>query len=82
MSARDALGFDRVVLSGGVFQNALLVELCVHALRAVGIEPLTHRLVPPNDGGLALGQAFVAAHAPLGAPVHDHGVDPGTERSD
>lgn len=82
VSARDTLAFECVVLSGGVFQNALLVELCVHALRSVGIEPLTHRLVPPNDGGLALGQAFVAAHAPLGAPVHDHGVDPDTERSD
>jgi hydrogenase maturation protein HypF len=51
-----------VVLSGGVFQNALLVERAVAALTASGVVPLTHRLVPPNDGGLALGQAFVAAH--------------------
>jgi hydrogenase maturation protein HypF len=51
-----------VVLSGGVFQNALLTSLCVEPLRQAGLDPLTHRLVPPNDGGLALGQAFVAAH--------------------
>lgn len=56
-------GTDRVVLSGGVFQNVLLVSMCTARLRGVGIDPLTHRLVPPNDGGLALGQAFVAAHS-------------------
>jgi hydrogenase maturation protein HypF len=58
-------GTDRVVLSGGVFQNALLVSMCTARLRRAGIDPLTHRLVPPNDGGLALGQAFVAAHRPV-----------------
>lgn len=57
-----ARGLDRVVLSGGVFQNALLTSLCLRRLRQAGIDVLTHRLVPPNDGGLALGQAFVAAH--------------------
>jgi hydrogenase maturation protein HypF len=51
-----------VVLSGGVFQNALLTSLCVGRLRQAGIEPLMHRRVPANDGGLSLGQAFVAAH--------------------
>jgi hydrogenase maturation protein HypF len=55
-------GLRHVVLSGGVFQNALLTAMCVDQLRDAGVEPLTHRLVPPNDGGLALGQAFVAAH--------------------
>lgn len=55
-------GLTRVVLSGGVFQNALLTAMCVDLVRRAGIDPLTHRLVPPNDGGLALGQAFVAAH--------------------
>ena len=58
---RAELGVDRVVLSGGVFQNRLLAEGLHALLTARGFRVFTHRLVPPNDGGLALGQAMVAA---------------------
>ncbi|UCH49223.1 MAG: carbamoyltransferase HypF [Betaproteobacteria bacterium] len=51
----------RVVLTGGCFQNILLTEKTVAALRAVGCEPFWHQRVPPNDGGIALGQAAWAA---------------------
>jgi hydrogenase maturation protein HypF len=50
-----------VVLSGGCFQNARLIEAAVAALRAAGHQPVWHQRVPPNDGGLALGQAVWAA---------------------
>ena len=46
-----------VALSGGVFQNRLLLELTVGLLEQAGLQVLTHSLVPPNDGGIALGQA-------------------------
>lgn len=60
---RELTGLNRVVLSGGVFQNRLLTELVYTSLTARGFEVYSHRLVPPNDGGIALGQAAVAAHA-------------------
>ncbi|GFE60261.1 carbamoyltransferase HypF [Geobacter sp. AOG2] len=53
-------GLDRVVLSGGVFQNRLLTEMVYTGLLDQGLQIFTHRLVPPNDGGIALGQAAIA----------------------
>jgi hydrogenase maturation protein HypF len=54
-------GNPLVVLSGGCFQNVLLLETTVARLREAGFTPLWSRQAPPNDGGLALGQAVVAA---------------------
>jgi hydrogenase maturation protein HypF len=56
----DATGIVRIILSGGVFQNRLLSEMLYTALIAKGLNVFTHRLVPPNDGGIALGQAAIA----------------------
>ncbi len=58
---RGATGLATAALSGGVFQNRLLVETVVPELREAGFEVLLHRRVPPNDGGVCLGQAAVAA---------------------
>jgi hydrogenase maturation protein HypF len=58
---RRTTGFDRVVLSGGVFQNRLLTELVYTFLAKSHFSVFIHRLVPPNDGGIALGQAAIAA---------------------
>jgi hydrogenase maturation protein HypF len=56
----SSTGVDRVVLSGGVFQNRLLSKMVYSALSDKGLQVFTHRLVPPNDGGIALGQAVIA----------------------
>jgi hydrogenase maturation protein HypF len=53
----------QVVLSGGVFQNRYLTERAAAALEARGFTVHTHRQVPPNDGGIALGQAVMARGA-------------------
>jgi hydrogenase maturation protein HypF len=58
---RPLTGLNRVVLSGGVFQNALLLMLTVQRLEQQGFQVWRHRLIPPNDGGIALGQAVGAA---------------------
>ena len=57
---REQRGLNRVALSGGVFQNVTLLGKTLSLLRGAGFETLTHRLAPPNDGGIALGQAMVA----------------------
>ena len=51
---------NRVALSGGVFQNMLLLEMSCEVLRARDFEVLTHSRVPTNDGGISLGQAAIA----------------------
>jgi hydrogenase maturation protein HypF len=58
---RGRRGLNRVVLSGGVFQNARLLGSLIPALESSGFEVYSHRRVPTNDGGIALGQAVIAA---------------------
>ena len=53
-------GQERVVLSGGCFQNRYLTERAVRRLQAEGFRPYWHQRVPPNDGGIALGQVVAA----------------------
>lgn len=57
---RELTGLQRVVLSGGCFQNSILTGKAVAALAERGFAVYTHRAVPPNDGGVSLGQAVVA----------------------
>ncbi len=59
---RRATGLSAVVLSGGVFLNARLTREATGRLSALGFRVYNHRLVPPNDGGLSLGQLAIAAH--------------------
>lgn len=61
LQIRSDRGLDVVALSGGCFQNAMLTERTVQRLTCEGFRVLVHRRVPPNDGGLALGQAAIAA---------------------
>ena len=56
----ERVGVRNVVLSGGVFQNSYLVERTVTLLESRGFRVATHQRVPPNDGGIALGQAVLA----------------------
>ncbi|GHO97344.1 carbamoyltransferase [Reticulibacter mediterranei] len=54
-------GLRVVTLSGGVFQNRLLLELLVARLKVLGLQVYINRRVPPNDGGISLGQLAIAA---------------------
>ena len=57
---RQREGLDRVCLSGGTFQNMFLLQRAVQGLRQNGFQVFLHSKVPPNDGGIALGQAVIA----------------------
>ena len=59
-AVRAERGLTTVACSGGVFQNALLLGLVVDGLEADGFRVLLHSRVPPNDGGISLGQAACA----------------------
>lgn len=63
------VGQERVLLTGGCFQNRLLTELTSAALRSRGFRVYRHQRVPPNDGGISLGQAYAAV---LAAARTDH----------
>jgi hydrogenase maturation protein HypF len=58
---RKDTDIERVALSGGVFQNSILLSGMVKALEENGFKVYTHKLVPANDGGISLGQAVIAA---------------------
>jgi hydrogenase maturation protein HypF len=55
---REQTGIRRLALSGGVFQNALLSDLLIPALKRQGFDVYTHRAIPPGDGGVAVGQVY------------------------
>ena len=61
VSVAKRVGEERVVLSGGCFQNKYLTERAVYRLRREGFQPYWHQRIPPNDGGLSLGQIFAAS---------------------
>lgn len=63
VSLSERTGVKTAALTGGVFQNRLLLELVEKGLQAEKIQVLRHHLVPPNDGGIALGQALYAMAA-------------------
>jgi hydrogenase maturation protein HypF len=63
LAVASRVGLERVVMSGGVFQNRYLAERAARKLAEEGFRPYAHRLVPPNDGGIALGQAVLAGRA-------------------
>lgn len=58
--AREETGINTVALSGGVYQNKLLLDYSVTMLEEKGFHVLRHHLLPPNDGGISLGQAVAA----------------------
>ena len=61
-------GIKQVALSGGVFQNRLLLRLTSDGLKRADFQVFTHHLVPCNDGGLSLGQAVIANFRKVKAP--------------
>jgi len=61
VTVAEQLGEERIILTGGCFQNRYLTERAVTRLRAEGLRPYWHQRIPPNDGGVALGQIVAAS---------------------
>jgi hydrogenase maturation protein HypF len=61
INIRQDSDLNRVVLSGGCFQNSILLSGMIHELKSRDFEVFAHQRVPTNDGGISLGQAVVAA---------------------
>jgi hydrogenase maturation protein HypF len=61
VTVAQRLGEKQIVLTGGCFQNKYLTERAVYRLRQENLEPYWHQQIPPNDGGIALGQVLAAA---------------------
>jgi hydrogenase maturation protein HypF len=76
---REAGGANAVALSGGTFQNLLLLQQVVELLSGKGFTVYRHRRVPANDGGLSLGQAVLAARAFEKASGHRHQAPAGED---
>ncbi len=66
ISVAKRVGEERVLLTGGCFQNLYLTERTVHRLGMEGFRPYWHQRVPPNDGGIALGQVFAVLRKAAG----------------
>jgi hydrogenase maturation protein HypF len=62
LQMKERTGLSEIILSGGVFQNHLLMGRAHDLLEGEGFQVYIHHKVPPNDGGIALGQAFHAIH--------------------
>ena len=62
LSVAEKVGLEKIVLSGGVFQNIWLLQNISNKLKKVGFQVFTHQQFPPNDGGIAVGQIMIAAH--------------------
>jgi hydrogenase maturation protein HypF len=60
VSVAQRIGEEKVVLTGGCFQNKVLTERAMMRLSAEGFQPYRHQQIPPNDGGLAVGQILAA----------------------
>jgi hydrogenase maturation protein HypF len=60
VAVAQRIALERVALSGGCFQNRFLTECAVRRLEAAGFRPYWHQRIPPNDGGIAVGQIFAA----------------------
>ncbi len=63
MAIATEVGEERIALTGGCFQNRYLTERAVARLREQGFRPYWHQRIPPNDGGISLGQAFASVRA-------------------